>query len=398
MDYSPKTLLVIDDDIIVRQSIAVYLEDSGFEVHQESSGHSGLEWFHANKPDGVITDLRMPDLDGLVVLEKIHQVCPETPVIVVSGMGVVGDVVRALRLGASDYFLKPLVDVEVLVHALKKAFETIDLRQENESYRDQLEVANRSLEEYVIVLEKDQLAGRRVQSKLLPNTPKDFGNINLHYTMIPSLYLSGDFIDYNFISERYIAFYLADVSGHGAAPAFMTVWLKLAVQRLIREQDVFTSRTSFDKDLVGLVKEINRQMIVSKFDSHLTCFVGVMDVQTREMHYVICGHLPMPLLISSGKTQYLEGKGKPLGIFKDAEWEMNAVTLPYKFSLVVFSDGVLEVLPPEELVDKEHYLANLLSGYNGGSAEDIRDLLKLSNEKALPDDISIFKIESGGMI
>jgi len=196
MAETNRHLLVIDDDTIVRESICAYLEDSGYRIHQAADAASGLQLLSQHTLDLIITDLCMPGLDGLNVLRAVREVSPNIPVIVVSGMGVVRDVVEALRHGAADYLVKPLVDMEVLVHAINRALERNDLRQENQRVTEKLEKANRELSEYVRLLERDQIAGREVQSKLMPVKPRRLGNLSINYRMIPSLYLSGDFIDY----------------------------------------------------------------------------------------------------------------------------------------------------------------------------------------------------------
>jgi sigma-B regulation protein RsbU (phosphoserine phosphatase) len=392
MTASGRKVLVIDDDTIVRQSIAAYLEDSGFDVYQESDGKTAMGSFKTVQPDVVVTDLRMPDVDGLAILEAVREANPETAVIVISGMGVVADVVKALRLGAVDYLLKPLVDMEVLVHSVQRSLERRDLLKENRRYREKLERANRELREYVRVLERDQQAGRKVQSNLLPPTPVTYGNYHVSHKVIPSLYLSGDFVDYGLVHNRYLAFYLTDVSGHGASSAFVTVWLKQLVRKMFRERKVFEGEGGLEHDSVSMVKIINKELLRSQFGCHLTCFVGIIDTETNVMAYVMGGHLPLPVVISEA-PEYLVGKGKPLGIFEDAEWQVNTVKLPPQFSLVVFSDGVLEVLPPQDLIDKESYLLDMLSKTDG-SIESIYRHLKLDGREAAPDDIAILTIST----
>lgn len=393
MTESGRKVLVIDDDTIVRQSIATYLEDSGFQVHQEADGRTALTWFAKHQPDVVLTDLRMPDIDGLSILDSIRQTNPETAVIVISGMGVVGDVVTALRLGATDYLLKPLVDMAVLVHSVNRSLERRDLLAENRRYREKLERANRDLREYVRVLERDQQAGRQVQSNLLPPTPVVYGGLHVSHKVIPSLYLSGDFVDYGLVGDRYLAFYLTDVSGHGASSAFVTVWLKQLVRRMFREGRVFQSESSVDVDPAIMLKTINNEILRSQFGCHLTCFVGIIDTQTHTMSYVLAGHLPLPVLVTSSSADFLYGKGKPLGIFQDAEWAVSKVKLPPGFSLVVFSDGVLEVLPPQSLIEKEKYLLDLV-GRSGGDLTKLCEQLNLNGREAAPDDIAILTIST----
>ncbi len=142
------TILVIDDEEALRESMSDYLEDRGFRVLTAENGCVGLEVFERERPDLVLTDLRMPEVDGLEVLRLAGEISPETPLIVVSGTGHISDSVRALRLGAWDYILKPIEDMSIIAHCLEKAFERARLRRENRAYQEDLEhkVAKRTEE------------------------------------------------------------------------------------------------------------------------------------------------------------------------------------------------------------------------------------------------------------
>ena len=97
------TILIIDDEEPIRQSIAAYLEDYNFSVIGAENGRIGLEIFRREKPNLVLVDLRMPEMDGLEVLEAITHESSQTPLIVISGKGALADAVEALHLGAWDY-------------------------------------------------------------------------------------------------------------------------------------------------------------------------------------------------------------------------------------------------------------------------------------------------------
>ena len=134
-----RRVLVIDDEEIVRDSVSTYLEDSGFIVEQAADGVEGLQRFRENGPDVVLLDLRMPRMDGLEVLEAVAADLEAVPVIVVTGAGVLQDAVTALRLGAFDFVTKPIVDMAVLEHAVRRALERSRLIEENRRYQAHLE-------------------------------------------------------------------------------------------------------------------------------------------------------------------------------------------------------------------------------------------------------------------
>ncbi|WP_320169995.1 histidine kinase dimerization/phosphoacceptor domain -containing protein [Maridesulfovibrio sp.] len=138
MEESPK-VLTIDDDEGVRISIAHYLEDSGYTVLQACNGSEGLRIFRTEDPDVVLLDLRMPEMDGLSVLEALGQEAPRTPVIIVSGTGSFEDVIATVRLGSWDYIPKPITNLSVLENSIERTRERARLLVENERYKEELE-------------------------------------------------------------------------------------------------------------------------------------------------------------------------------------------------------------------------------------------------------------------
>lgn len=123
-------ILIIEDEEAVSHSIAAYFEDSGFHTNIAQNGQKGVELFQTYQPDIILTDLRMPIMGGLEVIIKIKAISPDTPIIVLSGMGVVKDALDSLRLGAWDYVEKPLHDFAMLENMVKKALENYALKRQ----------------------------------------------------------------------------------------------------------------------------------------------------------------------------------------------------------------------------------------------------------------------------
>ncbi len=141
-------LLTIDDEEPIRRSIRVYFEDLGYEVLEAGNGSAGLAMVRERHPDLVLVDLRMPGMSGLEVIDALVKDSPGTPVVVLSGTGVIGDAIDAIRRGAWDYVTKPIVDLAQLEHVVDMALERARLREERRRYRDRLEeeVARRTQE------------------------------------------------------------------------------------------------------------------------------------------------------------------------------------------------------------------------------------------------------------
>ncbi|MFJ4385620.1 two-component system response regulator RssB [Pseudomonas sp. NPDC089407] len=385
MQKTSATLLIIDDDDVVRASLAAYLEDSGFSVLQAGNGQQGLQVFEEHQPDLVICDLRMPQMGGLELIRQVSERAPQLPVIVVSGAGVMSDAVEALRLGAADYLIKPLEDLAVLEHSVRRALDRSRLVLENQRYRDKLEAANRELEASLHLLQEDQTAGRQVQMNMLPESPWAAGAFAFEHQIIPSLYLSGDFVDYFRVDERRIAFYLADVSGHGASSAFVTVLLKFMTTRLMFELKRSKMREFKPSEVLS---HINRGLINSKLGKHVTMVGGVIDEESGLLTYAVGGHLPLPVLYTPEHTRYLEGRGLPVGLFDEATYQDLVVELPPQFSLSLMSDGILDLLPGDTLKDKEAALPEIVKAA-GGSLDGLRQRFGLATLGEMPDDIAL---------
>ena len=128
-------ILVVDDDASQRRLIEFWLQEEGFSVVTASDGKAGLHSFEQKSPCLVITDLRMPGMDGLDLLGRIKDINPDTPVILITAFGTVGNAVDAMKLGAADYILKPLNPDELKL-CVRRALERKELVDENRYLRN----------------------------------------------------------------------------------------------------------------------------------------------------------------------------------------------------------------------------------------------------------------------
>jgi DNA-binding NtrC family response regulator len=107
------TILVVDDNPAMRDTIRGWLSASGLQVEESGSSDEALAWLARRAADAVVTDLRMPGMDGFQLLEALRQSDPGLPVLVMTAQGGIEDAVRAMRLGAEDFLVKPFLMEEL---------------------------------------------------------------------------------------------------------------------------------------------------------------------------------------------------------------------------------------------------------------------------------------------
>jgi len=131
-------ILLIDDEPDILRVLGISLKADGYEVIPALNGAEGLEAFAREKPPIVITDIKMPGMDGIEVLEKIKELDPDTEVIIITGHGDIDNAIESLKYGASDFINKPVRD-EALTIALARAKEKLDIKQKLKEYTTDLE-------------------------------------------------------------------------------------------------------------------------------------------------------------------------------------------------------------------------------------------------------------------
>jgi two-component system, NtrC family, response regulator HydG len=125
------TVLVVDDKDMLRDSVGATLQRAGFNVVTSADAKSALELMARKRPDAVITDLKMPGMTGLELLQHSKQIDDTLPVLLMTAYGAVETAVEAMKLGAFDYVTKPFEGDELVI-AVKRAIEHARVVRENE--------------------------------------------------------------------------------------------------------------------------------------------------------------------------------------------------------------------------------------------------------------------------
>src|SRR5512135_1751910 len=133
-----KRVLAIDDEPAMTEWLKILLEHAGYEVRTALIGTRGEELFRTWRPDAVVTDMMLPDVDGIDLVRKFKELEPEAEVIVITGQGNIPRSVEAVKAGAFDFLEKP-VDAERLLDKLEKAIKQKTLMDENEQLKQKLQ-------------------------------------------------------------------------------------------------------------------------------------------------------------------------------------------------------------------------------------------------------------------
>jgi len=134
-DYN---ILIIDDEAAQRDILTGYLKKKGYKIFSASSGKEGIEITKNNPVDIILSDFKMPDLNGIDVLERVKKINPEISFVIVTAYGTVENAVKAMRLGAFDYISKP-VDLDELDLMIERIIEHKNLKSENQLLKTQLQ-------------------------------------------------------------------------------------------------------------------------------------------------------------------------------------------------------------------------------------------------------------------
>ncbi len=127
-------ILVVDDDELIADLLAEWLKKKGHRVHAAYGGRQGLEAFEKGKYDLVITDLMMPEMDGIALIEAVKKRDPRMAVLMLSGLGTIEKAVEAIKKGAYDFVTKP-VDFQVFQETIDRALERRDLFRQLSLFR-----------------------------------------------------------------------------------------------------------------------------------------------------------------------------------------------------------------------------------------------------------------------
>ena len=358
-------ILVVDDEpdleLLIRQKFRRQIRSGELAFAFAGDGLEALERLRQDEEIGlVLTDINMPRMDGLTLLDKIHELDRVLRVVIVSAYGDMSNIRTAMNRGAFDFITKP-IDFEDLSATMVKTQRDLEALQQAATLQTRLTAIQRELE-----------IASQIQLSVLPSRFPAFPErteFDLHATMIPAREVGGDFYDFFFIDEHHLGFVLGDVSGKGVGAA-----LFMAITRTMLRATALQG-TSVAECMAHVNRVLHPESLPRMF---VTLVYGVLDARTGALTYCNAGHHPPYLLRRGEPVQAVERTGGlGLCLTSDFEYRPGHLTLSPGDSLVLFSDGITEAVDASHEQFAEARLERCLQHINGQSpAVLIRDVLR----------------------
>ena len=385
--YLNASILIVDDRRLQRDLIAAYLSKAGYSnISQAANGVEALEMIKAVNPDLVLLDIMMPDMDGYEVCQRIRSdpFSHDIPVLFQSAVNKVEERSRAFEVGATDMVSKPIYGPELIARVriqLEKRFLIRELSVYRERLRYELNMAH------------------GMQKALMPNLDDIAKASERHDLSIAAHYeaceeLGGDFWSIRTLSDHRLGFVLVDFSGHGVTAALNT----------------FRLHTMLDWIAERAIDDAGKYIeIINKFFSRVlptgqyaTMIVGQVDTKNEVLRYASAAH-PPPILGNNrtGKAEFLESAGLPIGIKRDATYEERRVPFDKDNILFLYSDALIETPDPAHPVIDQDGLLQLVRHQLGKRTADdlVENILNrffLMAPGPLSDDLSVLCVCNRG--
>lgn len=348
-------VLIVDDEANVRSALRRSLRKTSFHVGEASSGKEALGMLEQVDYNVVISDLKMPEMDGVEFLSLVTELFPETSQILLSGHADRENLGQAINQCNIEHFLnKPWTQGDLIA-------KTEQVVCDNNFERTRRKEIDH--------LDKELAMAADMQLSLFPD-PINNGKLTVDWYYQACAQLGGDGFGYK-IEDGMLKFYLLDVVGHGT-PAAME---SFALQHLLANARL--------EDPAAVATQMNRNYAY-KHDPmrYFTMVCGALNLNTGELAFCQAGHPPPIIVRNGGRTPGKYGQGGfPIGLIDDASFETTYAQLNVGDLLLLYSDG-FEDEEKEELVS---FLQTRRPLDNSVLQEDLK---KWASTREVTDDVS----------
>jgi phosphoserine phosphatase RsbU/P len=338
-------ILIVDDAEPMRMLLAHTLNQMGYAVQQAEDGEDAYEKLVSGGVQMVVSDWMMPRLDGPSLCRRLRETDLGRYIyfILVSARGSSADMVEGMEAGADDFLSKPIDPNELRVR-IRAGERILDLER-------RLAERNLVLTEAYELIRKDLDAAARVQRSLLPNTALKLEQVEFAWSFLPSLFVSGDELNFFRLDAEHVGFYNLDVAGHGVPAAMMSVTLSRLLSPL--PSTGLLKRTGPGalpyriESPAEVARSLNEQFqITAENSAYFTLVYGILHLPTGRVRLVQAGHPHPILLCADGSLRPLTDGDPPIGMMPDVLYADREIMLQPGDRLFIHSDGITECEDP----------------------------------------------------
>ena len=378
-------ILVVDDEpdleVLVRQKFRRRIRRGELEFTFAQNGVEALERLAENPGiEMILSDINMPRLDGLSLLNALGESNPDIRAVMVSAYGDMENIRTAMNRGAFDFVTKP-IDFEDLETTIDKTLRHSRVMREALTSQNQL-----------LALRQELNLARSMQLSILPTTFPSNAEFEMYGSVTPAKEVGGDFYDFYRLEDGEIGIVIADVSGKGVPAA-----LFMMVCRTLLKGVAIGHRSP-----AQVLTEVNTMLFAeNRTTMFVTVFYGVFNPRRGRLTYANAGHEPPVLRRSDGAMEVLPTTGGvALGIVADMQFGERSIEFARDELAYLFTDGVTEALNEAGEEFGSERLHATIAGLGAGSAREtaralVRAVGEFAGEAEQFDDLTCLVLRTG---
>lgn len=371
---SPNKILLVEDEFNIAKLFIYNLSKAGFECQHANNGREALELAHKNKPDIIISDVMMPEMDGFEFRKKLIEddELKSIPFVFLTAKGAEDDILQGFDLEIEDYIIKTSSPKIVIakVSAILKSLE----------------------KERVKIVDEVQKAADSMGAKVVPDEAPGFNGFKIKHWHLPFKNVpGGDFIDYIKIDDDNLVILLGDVMGKRWGAWYFAV----AYAGYVRSATRFVLESAKENRPSEILHKVNEAVFNDERISEvfITLSVLVLDRKNKIVRYSGAGDLP--IVFKSNEAQLIHSTGLLLGFNKSGQYEDHEIKIKNGDEIYIVTDGITEARNKEgELYGHERLVKFIDSiGSNDEPVEKMKSEILGFSGGELEDDVSFISIK-----
>ncbi len=380
------TILFVDDEPSVLTSLRRFLRKEQYHTFFAPGGKEALEIMASKEINILVTDLRMPEMGGLELINAVKSYYPDTIRVILSATRDIEQTIESINTGEVFRFISKPLDPEPFKQIIMDAAEYYLMKTEREELLEELSTSNINLENALqeikeVNYEKEKLSEearsfeQRIEQQLLrSDIPEGIQGATLAASSIPSGHLDGDFFDFIDFGKKQFDLVIADVMGKGVQSALVGAGIKAIILKALAQHDCSLGPRmncpSNPADITAIenVFSLIHTMSIKKLlqlNMFVTLCYARFNLEKSEMAFIDCGHTKtIHYRAYEKRYSFLEGKNLPLGIEEQATYFPQVVPLQKDDIFLFYSDGVTEAENSKGECFGSGRLADLVVGNN----------------------------------